>query len=170
MVELSPDVGVCCSQSPQILRFLFYIMIYYTENIPLGKGSLETHEILKVHWKELLTGFRMREIKYNKVHSMVLSSHRERKCIWGKMLWINFCLSSITELMDLWEKKPVKTAEHKNRERESYRWKLLKSVRVLWRSTSMSLFYTPSHSFAEVFFGSSMLLDCILQGYRHFLF
>lgn len=54
MVELSPDVGVCCSQSPQILRFLFYIILYHTENI--GKGifrdpwSLEGALERAAHW------------------------------------------------------------------------------------------------------------------------
>lgn len=39
MLELSPVVGVCHSQSPQIQRFQFYVIIYQMENISQGKGS-----------------------------------------------------------------------------------------------------------------------------------
>lgn len=35
-------------------------------------------------------------------------------CICGKMLWFNFYLASRTECMASWEKKPVRTAKHKN--------------------------------------------------------
>lgn len=38
-------------------------------------------DLVEILWEELPTGFRMREIRYNEVHSMVISSHRVRKCV-----------------------------------------------------------------------------------------
>lgn len=50
------------------------------------RDLVEIHRVLKVHWKEPLSGFRMREIKYNKLHSMVLSRHRIRKRVFQARL------------------------------------------------------------------------------------
>lgn len=58
-----------------MLSFVIWTIFHWERDL------VEIHRTLKVHWKKLLTGFRMREIRYNKIHSMVLSSHRVSKCV-----------------------------------------------------------------------------------------